>query len=72
MKNLTGCLYGKDNRSDAVTKSNSDECGICNRASICLAKSCILYGPGLEKEVNKFGWNENAICFEGRVITCSL
>ena len=35
---------------------------------MCLAKSCMLYGPSLSKEVNKFGWNEKAVPFEGRVI----
>ena len=69
---MTGCLYGKDNRSEAVMKSSSKECWICNNVSICLAKSCIFYRPGLENEVSKFGWNEKAVPFGGRVITCSL
>ena len=69
---LTRCLYGNDKRSKAVIKSSSEECGTCNNASMCLAKSCMLYGPGLSKEVNKFGLNEKAVPFEGRVMTCSL
>ena len=58
--------------SEAVMKSSSKECGICNNASICLAKSCILYGPGLENKVSKFSWNDKAVPFVGRVMTCSL
>ena len=58
--------------SEAVMKSNSDECGTCNNVSMYLVKGCMLYGPGVSKEVNKFGWNENAVPFEGRVMTCSL
>ena len=55
-----------------LQKFSSKECGICNNVSMCLAKRCMLYGPGMSKEVNIFGWNEKAVPFEGRVITCSL
>ena len=69
---MTWCLYGNDKRSEAVMKSSSEECRTCNNAFMCLAKSGMLYGPGLSKEVSKFGSNNTAVPFEGRVITCSL
>ena len=55
-----------------VIKSSSDECGTCNIVFMCLVTSCMLHAPGPSKEVIKFGWNKNAVHFEGSVVTCSL